>query len=279
MRKGINAWTLPRPVSWAEAAPRVRAAGFETVEPTLEVSGETAITTPEADCRQVAETIRAAGLAISSLACGLFWETHYTSPDPAVRARARELTIACLDRAMWMGAPVLLVVPGVVVHPRTKAFICPYQDALRYALEALQDLKFEAERRGVIIALENVWNGFLMSPVEMREFLDRVNSCWVGAYLDPGNVLRYGVPEDWVRTLGRRIARVHAKDYDTARDGREGFCPLGEGSVNWRAVLLALRETGYDGPLTFEGAAALEDASRRMDAILSNGRDSQETRS
>lgn len=268
MRRGINGWNFAKPVRWAEAARAARDAGFACIEPTLELEGELTVTSDEASCRQVAESIRAMGLEITSLACGLYLETPYTSPDAAIRERSRQLTIACLDRAMWMGAATILVIPGVVIHPRTGAVVCPYADALWYALDALQDLRFEAERRGVTIALENMWSGFLISPVELRDFIDRVNSAWVGAYFDTGNVLRYGDPVDWIRTLGRRMFRIHIKDYDVRIGGREGYCALGDGTIDWKAIMTALRETGYNGPLTYEGRGDLRDIAARMDKVL-----------
>src|SRR6185503_1124987 len=111
----------------------------------------------------------------------------------------------------------------------------------------------EAEARGVVIGIENVWNHFLVSPIEMRDFIDRINSPWVAAYFDVGNVLRYGIPQDWILTLGKRIARVHVKDFKTRMGTIEGFCPIGDGDVDWPAVTAALHFVGYNGPLTFEG--------------------------
>jgi L-ribulose-5-phosphate 3-epimerase len=119
-----------------------------------------------------------------------------------------------------------------------------------------------------VIAIENVWNRFLLSPVEFANLIDRVGSRFVGAYFDVGNVVAFGFPEDWVATLGERIKRVHAKDYDAAKAGLAGFCPLGEGSVDWAKVTAALREVGYAGPLTFEGGGDPVDICRRLQKIL-----------
>jgi hexulose-6-phosphate isomerase len=113
-----------------------------------------------------------------------------------------------------------------------------------------------------------VWNRFLLSPLEAADLIDRVNSPHVGFYFDTGNVLTYGYPEDWIATLGGRIARVHIKDYDLSRPGPAGFCDLGEGSVNWPAVIQGLRDVGYAGPLTYEGGGVATDVARRMRNIL-----------
>lgn len=270
MTKGINGWTFPAGTPWADAARAAREAGFDAIEPVLDTEGELTPTTGESKCRQVAKAIREAGVEVASLACGLFWETHYASADPAVRTRARELTIAGLDRAHWLGAPALLVVPGVVAHfARPAQLLTGYADALTYTYDALQELSHEAELRGVVMAIENVWNQFLLSPVEMRELIDQVNSPWVGVYLDVGNVVKFGFPQDWIDTLGKRIARVHLKDFKLDVGTLEGFCPLGDGDVDWPAVRSALERVGYEGPLIFEGPGDLGEISQRMDRVLS----------
>jgi hexulose-6-phosphate isomerase len=119
-----------------------------------------------------------------------------------------------------------------------------------------------------VIAIENVWNGFLLSPLEMAELIDRVNSPWVRVYFDTGNAIKLGFPEDWISTLGGRIARVHVKDFKRSFGTVEGFCPLGDGDANWPAIMNTLREIRYAGPLTFEGRGDLSNISQRMDAIM-----------
>ncbi len=133
-----------------------------------------------------------------------------------------------------------------------------------------RQLAGDADDRGVHIGIENVWNRFLLSPVEMRDLIDRVNSPWVGAYFDIGNAMAFGYPQDWIRTLGRRIIRVHAKDYDLTRPGTAGFdCPLGDGSVDWPAVMAALHEVQYEGPMTFEGPGEPVRIAARLKRIVS----------
>lgn len=269
MIKSINGWTFPADMPVSEAARLARIAGFDGFEPTLNATGELTPTTEESVCRGLGDQIRAAGLQVVSLASGLFWQTHYTHPDAAVREAAFELTIACLDRARWIGADALLVVPGVVRRDKEpRQLVCGYADALTYAYHALQRLMPEAERRGVVIALENVWNGFLLSPVELADLIDRVNSPWVGAYFDVGNVLKFGVPEDWIRTLGPRISRVHVKDYKIEVGTGAGFVPPGDGDADWPAIISTLKKAGYDGPLTVEGRGDPADLSARVDRIM-----------
>lgn len=268
MNKGINGWTFAG-VGILDAARQARSAGFDVFEPTLNADGDLTPTSTEADCRRLGDAIRTTGLEVSSLATGLWFQSHYTAEDPAVREAAFELTLACLDRAQWLGASVLLVIPGLVRHEaRPRELLCRYDDALLRTYHALQRLMPEAERRGVTIALENMWNSFLLSPVELRDLIDRVNSPWAGVYLDVGNLLRYGMPEDWIRILGRRISRVHVKDYNVAVGTREGFVSPGDGDANWPAIVNALRETGYAGPLIYEGKADPAEMAARLERIL-----------
>lgn len=267
-QKGINGWTFPPGSRWADAARAARAAGFEAIEPILAPEGELTPVTDEIACRRLGDQIREAGLEIAALATGLFWQTSLTAPDQASRRRARELAIAALDRARWTGAPVLLIVPGLVGRWNAREPAVPYEDAMLCAFEALRELSYEAEARNVTIGIENVWNRFLLSPVEMRELIDRVNSAWVRVYLDVGNVLKFGYPQDWIQTLSSRIIRVHVKDYRLDSGTPEGFCLPGDGDVDWPAVMAALRRIRYQGPITYEGRGELAEISQRLDRIL-----------
>ena len=269
MIKGVNGWTFPRGTEWAEAARQAQRAGFEALEPTLEAEGQITRQSDEAGCRRLGDAIRAEGIEVASLATGLFWQMSYSSPDANLRQQAKDLTLAGLDCARWLETSALLVVPGMVGHfARPTEMAVGYADAWHRAIDALAELAPEAEARGVVIALENVWNQFLISPLEMRQLIDEVNSPWVAAYLDVGNVLRYGFPQDWIETLAGRISRVHLKDYKLSVGTVDGFCPLTDGDVVWPAVMSGLMKKGYDGPITYEGPGDLADISRRIDRLL-----------
>jgi hexulose-6-phosphate isomerase len=127
-----------------------------------------------------------------------------------------------------------------------------YDDAWNRTTENLHGLKGLAEQLGVTIGVENVWNNFLLSPLEMRDLIDQIASPRVGVYLDVGNVVKFGFPEMWVKILGSRIARVHVKDYKRDVGTMGGFVDLLAGDVDFPAVVSALQKTGYDGPLTVE---------------------------
>ncbi len=271
MFAAINAWTFPETMPPAEQIATAAQAGFGGIELVLAETGPLTFDTPLDVFTMLAAQAESAGVQVTSLATGVFWRLNYASAAETDRQRAMDLTLRMLDRAAAARAGAILVVPAVVGRHDEPRRRIAYADALSRAYEALMSLRFEAEERGVVIGIENVWNRFLLSPLEMAELLDRVNSPCVAAYLDIGNVLACGYPEDWIELLGRRIARVHAKDYDLRRPGPAGFCPLGEGSVDWSAVIAALKRCGYAGPLTYEGSGAPAEIAARLKSMLAGG--------
>ena len=153
----------------------------------------------------------------------------------------------------WLGADAYLYVPGAVeVFFLSEAEVIPYDVCYQRASEAISQLVPTAEKLGVTIAVENVWNKFLLSPLEMRDFIDNFDSIQVGAYFDVGNVLLTGYPEQWIRILGSRIKRVHIKDFKRSIGTADGFVDLLEGDVDFVAVKKALAEINYDSYVTAE---------------------------
>ena len=163
-----------------------------------------------------------------------------------MRAKGAETTTQALRIAKWLGADTVLVVPGIV-----SAEIA-YDAAIENALSAMMEMVPVAEKIGVTLGIENVWNKFLLSPVEMRDFIDQCESENVGAYIDTGNIVLYGYPEQYLRILGPRVRAVHAKDFRASAGNFDGFVMLMEGDVNWPEVMAALNEIGFDGALTAE---------------------------
>jgi L-ribulose-5-phosphate 3-epimerase len=268
MLAAVNAWTFAGCATADEHLAAAAAAGFEGVELVVDADGPLRPDTPLPELARLARRAADLHLQLTGLATGSFWQSNYAAPQKSDRQRAAELTLRMLDQAAAAQAGAILVVPAVVgqaddIQPRVS-----YADALHRTWEALSALRYEAEARAVAIAIENVWNRFLLSPVEAADLIDRINSPYVGFYLDTGNVLAFGYPEDWIATLAGRIVRVHAKDYDLRRPGPAGFCRLGAGSVNWPAVIRALTACGYDGPLTYEGRDEPADACRRLKDII-----------
>ena len=246
MRIGLNAGIFPGNPAPTAAIQRAQAAGAQGLELNVAAEGPFSLETPEPDLAALRAAAADAGIALPSLHCGLHWKYPLTDPDPAVRRRG----LAALDRSLEIGAAlgceVLLVVPGVVT-PQVR-----YADAYARAQEGVAALARRAADLGMRIGVENVWNRFLLSPLEMAAFIDALDSPAVGAYFDVGNVLAFGYPQDWIATLGRRIVAVHFKDYRSDVPGMGGFVHLLQGDVPWADALAALRAIPYDGYVTAE---------------------------
>lgn len=202
----------------------------------------------------MAEVIAArdrSGLAIPGVINSMHWKAPLTDPDPDVRALCVQSIKTALDNAAEYGASTVLVVPGVV-NAKTS-----YTEAYARSAQELARVLDHAEKRGVSIAIENVWNDFLLSPLEAARFLDDFNHPRIGWYFDVGNVLRYGRPPDWIEALGKRILKVDIKEFSLERMNslgpRQGFdVELGDGDCDWPAVNRALAEVGYSGWVSLE---------------------------
>ena len=277
MKKGITYRSFPGgPTAGKdpyEAIVEARRLGYESIELATGFTGRFTLETDEAACRRIAEHARKTGLEISSLATVLHWECSLTDADPAVRRRSVEATRRVLQQGAWLGVDAVLVIPGFVdVFWNPKADVVPYDAAYERSLEGCRELAATAERHRVALCLENVWNRFLLSPLEFRDFIDKVGSAWVGVYFDVGNCFLNGYPEQWISILGRRIRRVHVKDFKRSVGTIDGFCPLFEGEIEWRKVMEALRAVGYDGYITGEmmppRPGLLERTSADLDRLL-----------
>ncbi|MBP5193356.1 MAG: sugar phosphate isomerase/epimerase [Clostridia bacterium] len=252
MKKGINIWSFPQG-SIQENLSLAKNAGFEGVELSVGNSPELTLTSTEGEIKAVKKIADDLGLSLYSLCCDSCWDLRLTDDDEKVRQQAKDMVKRQLDTAKLLGADTILVIPGVVnacfSHPEKKV---AYDTVYERSCLAISELKTYAEKVGVKIGLENVWNKFLLSPMEMRDFIDKIGSDYVGSYLDIGNTLHIGYPEDWVRILGKRIKKIHFKDYRTEAGGLHGFVDLLAGDVNYPEVIRALHEVGYDGWVTAE---------------------------
>lgn len=277
MKKGINAWSFPGGLTVAECLEMAKDAGFDGFEPALAEKGELSLTSTAAEIRDIRKRADEIGIALTSLASGLYWDYPLTSPDASVRAKAQDIVKKQLETAALLGVDTILVVPGAVgVDFIPGAPVVPYDQAYDRALEALSRLAADAESCGVAIGIENVWNKFLLSPLEMRDFIDKIGSRFVGAYFDVGNVLYAGYPEHWISILGPRIKKVHFKDYRREAGGLHGFVDLLAGDVDYVRVVAALEAIGYDDYVIAEmipnykqhTQQIIYNTSGAMDAIL-----------
>lgn len=272
MLKSVNQWCFPEGTPLRKLFEVSRDAGFDAVELNVYAPGAPAgftLDTTPAEADAIAKLAEEHGLKLRSVSTGLMGRNPLSSPDPAVREQGRAVVIKQLEIAERIGADTALVVPGVVNASSS------YDTCYENSRNELEKLIPEAERRGVKIGVENVWNKFLLSPLEMKRYVDDLNSPNVGVYFDVGNILLYGFPQQWIRILGGRIVKVHVKDFKTAVGNHSGFVPLLAGDVNWPEVMAALNEIGYADTLTAEigiyGSSpyqAVYDTARQLDAII-----------
>jgi hexulose-6-phosphate isomerase len=260
-KKGIMWGTVAVPGSVLEKMKAVKAAGFEGAEMNSQMN--------------VDEVLRArdeVGLEIPSVCCAHHWKKPLSYPDPAIRAEAVEATKQALREAKQYGATSILLVPGTVTKDVS------YADAYSRSQTELRKIIPTAEETGVKIALENVWNQFLLSPIEAARFVDEMRSPMVGWHFDAGNIVNYGWPEQWISILGSRILKVHIKEYSRKKRDAEGLwkgfqVKLMEGDVDWPAVMKALDGIGYKGWAITEQSGGntqegLADLAERLDKII-----------
>ena len=212
--------------------------------------------------RRIGDSAREKGVPIHSICYG-GWDCPLSDPNPETVAEGFRKLENALRTAKAVGADTVLLVPAVVTET------VRYGEAWDRSHENIVKILPLAEELGIVIAVENVWNKFLLSPLEFARYVDEFNSPWIQAYFDVGNVILFGFSQDWIRTLGKRIRKIHLKDFK-----RQGYAwvNLREGDVNWIEVRKALTEIGYTGYLTPELAAGdeayLTDLAGRIDAIL-----------
>ncbi len=224
--------------------------GYQGVQIYTEIAkGFLSLKTDDKVLRQIGRAAADAGVEIPSLEIAPL-QYSLTSDDGAERKEGARVIERGLSMAAELGARGVLVIPGYVGLPWEKGGkTVNYEDAYNRTVQGLRSLVGHARKVGVNIYIENIWNMFLLSPLEMRKLVDDVGDPHVGVLLDVGNVVLFGFPEQWIRILGPRIREVHLKDYRRSVGTVEGFVPLQAGDVNWTAVMKALRETHYQGYL------------------------------
>jgi L-ribulose-5-phosphate 3-epimerase len=229
-------------------------AGFEGVE---------LISPNDFDLNDVLSARDKTGLTIHGVSGSRHWQDALSDPDPQAVARGMAAIRQEFADCKAYGGTTVLVVPAVVNRK------VGYRDAYKRSQKCIRELIPDAEKHGIKIAIEEVWNKFLLSPLEFARYIDEFESPWVGAYFDVGNVVEFGYPEEWIRELGKRILKVHIKEYKKER--RFNY-KLGEGEIDWAAVRTALSDTGYKGWVTaevgFGNLDALKDVVRRMNELL-----------
>lgn len=257
MKRALNAWTVEGSLNMEETFAAVAAAGFEGIE--LNVDGPGAahglsMNTTAADYAAIRELSKKYNLPVCSISTSL-WGSKMGNKEQWADAEA--LLYKQIEAAKELGADGILIVPGGMGGATT------LDTARKNSIAFLQAQKAKIEELGIFVGVENVWNGFFLSPYDMASFIDEVNSPKIGAYLDAGNMLAFSVPEYWIEVLGSRIGKVHVKDYKRNGGLNSGgtWQDITHGSADWKVMIPALRAAGYDGYLVGEVFKAFPDMS------------------
>ncbi|MDQ6678404.1 MAG: sugar phosphate isomerase/epimerase [Acidobacteriota bacterium] len=266
--KGICSIIFPKTMPLPDKLKQAKAAGFDAVE--MRIGEEIPLDAGAAQLNEIGQSAREAKIRIATLwASQPLHANPLNSASSEVRARGVADLRKCIDIARQVQCDAILLYPGSVT--RDLGYEVTWE---RFTVELAKVVPAAAEAR-VYLNMENVWNRFLLSPLEMRAFVDQFKSPWLQAHFDIGNIMQYGIPQDWIRTLGTRIRRVHVKDYKLAKGGAQGrFVDLFEGDVDWKAVMDALRAVGYSGFMSPEISyrageeGQLETVSQQLDRIL-----------
>jgi L-ribulose-5-phosphate 3-epimerase len=254
MKKSISLRAFPAKMPTRQRLQLARDAGFDGVEVNLEPAEDYPLTCSDRDLDELRGSVDEAGLSISAIYSRQQWLHPITSLSEETRRSGERLISDLVRAASRLEVDTVLVIPGAVDNSlfAPEPEVVPYRHAYHRALKSLRVLALAAEQAGVTLAVENVWNKFLLSPIELAQFVDEVGSTHVQVYLDIGNVLRTGYPEDWIDILGSRIRAVQVKDFRRDVDTISGFVGLLQGDVDWPAVRNALARISYDGWITGE---------------------------
>jgi len=257
VKKGLVINMLPLKMSYADRFRLARDAGFEVIQ---------ALTTPEERAaEEIQKAAASSGIHIDSVMNMAHWDYPLSSSDPTVVEKSMDGMRTSLHNAKLWGSDAVLLVPAVVNAGTS------YRDAWTRSQKQIRELLPLAEEQKIVIAIEEVWNKFLLSPLEMVTYISEFKSPWVRAWFDVGNVVLYGYPQDWIRTLGSQIYKVHLKDFKRGKNSYS-WANLGDGDIDWRAVRAAFLDVGYSGSVIAEleagDEAYLKDVSRRIDKLL-----------
>lgn len=264
LKKAVNLGMCKAGASVAEKFQLIKEAGFDGIE----------LNRPDAvPLDEVLKARDVSGLEIAGVICTTHWGKPLSAAEPAIREQGFNGLKLALQESAELGCKRVLLVPGVVKKE------VPYEECWKRSVEQIKRAVEFAEKAKCHIAVENVWNQFIMSPLEAVRFLDEIGSPWVGWHFDIGNVVNYGWPEHWVRVLGPRILNVHLKEYSRAKRDKEGpyagfKVELGEGDVGWPDVMKALDDIGYSGYGIAEvpggDAARLKFLAERIDQLYAS---------
>jgi len=291
IKKGINIWSFSGDLSIVDCMKLAKRANFDGIELALALKGPLSMESTEEEILFYKKMSEKIGIKINSLATGLYWQFSLTSNRPDIREKAKNLVKRQVDVGALLGVDCILVCPGTVgvdfdpddVVPDAKEIefyagseVIDYDVAYERAQAALIELAPYAEEKKIVMGIENIWSKFLLSPLEMRRFIDEIGSPYVQVFLDVGNMMLFGYPQHWIKILGKRIKKVHFKDFRRGTAQLSGFVDLLAGDVEWGKVMTAFNDIGYDGWANAEMCPTyklysdqmVHNASASMDRIL-----------
>ena len=252
MKSSLNAWSCPNDLDFKDMFQALKKAGYDGVELNIDKPGRSAhsltLETTKEQIREIKAISEEIGLPVSGISSSLYGSETLGSNRPEDRAHTRQLLETQLSFADELGADGILIVPGGITENRS------IRQAWDNCQESLLSLKDVIAGGKAWVGVENVWNNFFISPMDMARFIDEVNIPHLGAYFDVGNVAIFSWPEYWIEILGQRIVKIHVKDFIKKSTNAGCFVNLLEGSIRWDKVIQALRAIGYDGYLTAEVA-------------------------
>ena len=258
MIKGISYLSFENGLSNNEsiesALSQTKKNGFDALELSVSSEGVINTKTSKAECEIIRKKIEDSGVFVDSIATGMSWGVSPTSNDKSIREKSIRLHQDALKVSNYLDCKALLFVPGVVKSP-ISTDIVRYDRALDRLREAINQMLPIAEDLNVDLCMENVWNGFFYSPIELRDFVDSFDSDRLGVYLDIGNLIGYQqYPPHWVELLNSRIKRVQIKDFQENFDwtGSFSFCDIGAGDVPWKETIAALNAIQYKSTIIAE---------------------------
>lgn len=285
MKIGINSWSLPSTLTLEEMFKITKKYGYDTIELNMSENKpkDTMVTdlglldskyltldTTIDDIKKIKKLSDDYDLPISSISTSLHWEYPLNHPNKKIREKGKDIVRKMIIACHELGGDTVLVVPGIVTETM------PYDECYKLSLEAFIELAPLAEQYNIQIGIENVWNKFLLSPLEMKLFVETINHPLVGVYFDVGNILQFGYPDQWIHILNKHIFKIHVKDFDTTIGNIHGFKNLLAGDLNWPKLISALKFINYQGPLTaeispynFSGTQLAEDTANALKQIVS----------
>lgn len=253
MKQGVSFFSFAQDVDVKEAARQIKTAGYSGMEPVVSENGSLNPSMTDREVLKIREIAEDFDLEIPSVGVWSLWDNNLVSDSQATRTKAKAIVQRQLEIASLLGADTILVVPGYVgcdfaAEPEK----IRYDVAYERSQEAIAGLAPLAKQLKVNIGIENVWNRFLLSPLEMRRFVEEISSPYVGVYFDVGNIIYIGYPEQWIEILGSHIKKIHFCDYRADQCGIGAFVDLFAGDVDFKAVMAALGTIGYDDYVTLE---------------------------